>query len=144
MSNASLATASKKLLIAAASIQAAIQAATVAVLVQYDTRDEAEQRRDEAHALLDALINSLEILSAGSPPVLIYDQLRELRALISASIEQQLLSLPAVSKAVITHPQPALTISIELYQDATRTKELVTRNNVIHPLFVSGDLEYIS
>ena len=134
--------ASLYLLPAMAAMELATQAASIAALLIYDTAEAALIARDQAHAILDACLPLIPLITAGVTPVDIYDQLRALRALIADTINQQALTLPKIRQAVIGYYQPALVLSQRIYRDATRAPDLIQRNNIIHPLFVSGALEY--
>lgn len=134
--------ASLYLLLSMAAVELATQTASIAALQTYDTAEAALTARDQAHALLDACLPLIPIIADGVIPVDIYDQLRALRALIADTINQQALTLPKIRQAMVGHYQPALVLSQRIYRDATRTPDLIQRNNLIHPLFVSGSLEY--
>ena len=130
------------LLPVAVTLELATQTASVTALLNYDTADAALTARNQAHALLDACLPMVPLVAQGIVPVELYEQLRALRALIADTINQQALTLPKIRQAIVRYQQPALTLSQRLYQDATRTADIVQRNNIIHPLFVSGALEY--
>ncbi|OQX10870.1 MAG: hypothetical protein BWK73_19120 [Thiothrix lacustris] len=127
----------------AAAVELVTQAATSAALVEYSSYDAALAARDQAHALLDAALPVLPIIT-GATPATLYEDWRELRALIASAIQQQALTLPKVAYAQVEKPQPALVLGYRIHHDATRATDLISRNRIAHPLFASGALEYLT
>ena len=128
----------------AAALELVTQTATATAIVEYDNYDAAMQARDQAHALLDAALPLLPVVLGDSSPIAVYDDWRELRTLIADAIQQQALTLPKIANAHVARPQPALRVAYQIHTDATEAAQLVTRNRIPHPLFVSGALEYLS
>lgn len=127
----------------AVAVDMATQVATSSALVSYESYEQALAARDQAHALLDACLEVLPILM-GTIPIDIYESWRELKALIADSIQQQALSLPHIRYAQVSYPKPALVLVDQIYNNALQASELIVRNQVIHPLFVQGTLEYLA
>lgn len=110
---------------------AAAELAVVAVEKEYDTVDDAVDARDVVADIIDK-----EAEQTTSDPV--YQQLTQARAELVA-----VLPAPDQSQATLvayTSPstRPALVIAQTLYDDAERDTQIVTRNMVRHPGFVTG------
>jgi prophage DNA circulation protein len=91
----------------------------------------------QARALRDALADALDAEMTLAPDP-IYASLRALRTGMIADVTARGGSLvPAVS---YTPPAtlPALVIAQRLYGDATRADDIIARNAIAHPLFVTG------
>lgn len=62
------------------------------------------------------------------------------RANMVGAILAEAIDLPHQQTITLTHRAPALVIAANLYDDAERAAEIVTRNNVADPGAVSGDI----
>lgn len=68
----------------------------------------------------------------------------DLRVQIDQSIQQQLLVLPKIKHIDINHELPAVVIAHRLYGDAKQADAFAAQNEINHPAFCSGTLEYLS
>lgn len=118
---------------------AAAELAVVAVSKNYDTIDDAIEVRDTVAAVIDS-----EAEATDSDPV--YQQLTQARAEVIASIPSIDQSRARVVPYTPPATLPALVIAQNLYADASRAEQIVTRNPIRHPGFVPRDttLEVIS
>lgn len=113
---------------------ASIEAARAAGAIDFTSDREAAGVRDELVTLIDS---ELEAASEAGDD----DAFRELRQLLAVS-SQSIKAKGATAARVITvkpsSTEPAEVLAYRLYADATRAGEIVDRNQVAHPLFVSG------
>jgi len=96
----------------------------------YENRDQAVDVRDQVVAELDR-----QQLSA-SPER--YSALVKLTAALVADMNSRSATLVPLSRYQTLTTMPALLIAHRLYGDARRAEEIVTRNRIAHPGFVSG------
>lgn len=62
--------------------------------------------------------------------------LRDLRSAVVDFLSAQAATLPATEVVTLPAPVPSLAIAQRLYNDATRTADLIARSDVIHPAFM--------
>lgn len=105
--------------------------AVVAADKTYDTVDEAVEARD---AVADAI--DIEAEQTTSDPV--YQQLTQARAEVVRAIPSAEQSNARVVPYEPPSTLPALVVAQLLYDDASRDSQIITRNAVRHPGFVSG------
>lgn len=112
--------------------QAAIaELAVVAVDQDYETIDEAIAARDVVAEMLDA-----EAEATTSDPV--YQQLTQARAELVQGLPGPTVDYATLVPYSPSSTQPALVIAQTLYGDGSRAEQIVTKNAVRHPGFVSG------
>ncbi len=68
----------------------------------------------------------------------------DLRVKIANAIQQQQMILPVIKHVQITQELPAVVIAHRLFQDAERVDEIVKQNQLAHPGFCSGSIEYLT
>lgn len=74
-----------------------------------------------------------------------YEQLRRVRARVIADLQARGTALPPLIDLTRTSVQPSLVVAWDLYADAARSVELLTRNNaVIHPVFFPRQFEALA
>jgi prophage DNA circulation protein len=59
-----------------------------------------------------------------------------LHGAVANDLSTRALPLPAIVTYTFPQRMPALWIAQRLYQDATRTGDLIAENNPVHPLFM--------
>lgn len=106
---------------------AASAAAEVAIGTDFKTRNEAETVRDK---IADSLDQQSEITE--STPL--YISLTDMRSALVQSIPEE--GLPELISVTVNHPVPSLVLAYELYEDALKGDEIVTRNRIRHPGFI--------
>lgn len=103
----------------------------------YASFDEAVGLRDQFVGAIDAITESTD--SAGnSVPDDLYSQLIDLRAAAIQDITSRAGDLQRIVSYTPAVTLPALVIAHYLYGDARRAGEIVARNGVVHPGFVTG------
>ena len=115
---------------------AASAAANKAVETDFTTRNEAEATRDK-------IADSLDSQSEYTLNTQTYIALTDMRAALVQAIPKE--GLPELISVSINHPVPSLALAYELYEDALRGDEIVTRNRIRHPGFIGpADIQVIS
>jgi len=109
---------------------AAAHAANAAVLSPYDSQDSAISTRDQFDDVLEA------IAAAGDDDI--YRTYTDLRVELSNHLTIAAGDLPLLVEFTPARTLPALLIAHRLYGDATRSEEIIARNNIRNPCFVSG------
>lgn len=111
---------------------AIIEAARQAPAAEYETVEDAQGVRDSIADQLDAQI---EDPSASDD---VFTSLQGLRTAVVRAVPPENIALPRLVSVTPTTTTPALVLAYDLYEDATREAEIVTRNRVKHPGFVPG------
>ncbi len=96
----------------------------------FDSYDAAIETRDE-------LMAQLEVLSDQASPEM-YDQLSQLRVDWAAHIDAHGMRLPRIERKEYSQTLPALVVAHMIYGDAAFADDLITRNNISHPLFIKA------
>lgn len=99
--------------------------------IEYDSVDEAYLYRDQIFAALDAMaltVTDDEVFGA----------LTDLRASIQKDIDARAATLARVVEYSSPQPLPALVISYQLYGNIDQEADIIARNKIRHPGFVSG------
>jgi prophage DNA circulation protein len=110
---------------------AVIEGARVAPSVAYETHEDAVVTRDQLTDKLDEQAESTEDDE-------LFIELNNLRAQLVEAVpgtEKNLARILTYTPAV---SMPSLVVAYDLYDDATRDGEIVTRNHVRHPGFIPG------
>jgi prophage DNA circulation protein len=118
------------LLAAQVAAQGVIAAAEAAMLLDFDTADEALAMRDAVLAGLDA--------AADYAPDALFGPLSDLRLATAVDLTTRGAQLPRVGYVELSATQPALLAAYTIYGDAARDAEIVARNRVRHPGRVPG------
>lgn len=100
---------------------------------------------DQAQHVKHALFELVEV-HYGDAPDLLYHQWRDLLVLLDEAISQQSASLPHIEYVTLPSTLPALVLSYRLYGHNNKEDDLLTRNQVEHPLILPFDtaLEVLS
>lgn len=126
--------------------QATIAAAASAAADQtFSSREDAYQILSAATAAVDAVQNDKN--ADGSPIAeSIYFALSDLRSAINTDLHTRGLRLPELLSITPIVTEPALVIAHRLYGDANRDQEIIERNAIEEPCFVTGghSLEVLS
>lgn len=105
--------------------------ADLSSLIEYDSVDEAYLFRDQIFAALDA-----KLLTVSDDEV--FGALTDLRASVQKDIDARAATLARVVTYTSPQPLPALVISNQLYGNIDQEADIIARNKVRHPGFVSG------
>lgn len=100
--------------------------------IEYDSVDEATQYRDQVFAALDTL-SSVDGLDDD-----IFNALEDLRASVQKDIDARATTLARVVEYNANQPLPALVIANQLYGAIDQEADIIARNRIVHPGFVSG------
>ena len=98
----------------------------------------------DAISYRDEVAENIDVISAtASDPV--FESVQSLRVALVQDINQRLAQLPAVVEYVPPETTPALVLAHQLYGNATRESEIITRNKISHGGFVPGGqpVEYL-
>lgn len=68
----------------------------------------------------------------------VFAAMQDLRAAVVEHFEQAAQELPSIIEYTPTVTLPALVVAHDIYGDATRADEIITRNGIPHPAFVTG------
>lgn len=127
-------------LITAFQVAATAAACRVSVDIEYDSQADADAVRDGLVAHIDRLIEQGEDgtgLSGAAPGPALFDALMDLRAAVVRDLSSRP-GLPGIKTVVPPVTTPALVLAYRLYGDAGRADDIVSRNRIVHPGFVSG------
>lgn len=113
----------------------AIEASRLAPVVPYESTDAATAARDHAAALLEE--------QAGLATDTAYPALVDLRSQVLRAVPGSSTFARVVTVTRVT-PIPSILLSYQLYGKTDLELDLVARNGVQHPGFVSGDLKALS
>lgn len=128
----------------AAALHAIVQRATVIAAARQSAQvvyaDQAQ-----ALAIQTDLVDALDTQMLATDPVTaapiddgVYQALTTLRAAVAEDLRTRGARLPELAGYTPRATMPALVIAHRLYGDAARADEIVTRNHVSHPGFVTG------
>jgi prophage DNA circulation protein len=109
---------------------AAAYAAIAVVQLPFESQALALATRDQFDDVLEA------IAAAGDDEI--YATFTDLRVELSNHLTLAAGDLPRIVDFVPARSLPALLIAHQLYGDATRSEEIIARNNIRHPGFVAG------
>lgn len=115
----------------AMTVAASVSASKAASLAEYTSQGEADTVRDILADQMDALS-----LTAGSQ---LFEALMDLRAAIMEDLSTRP-GLPGIMTVSLPEDTPALVLAYQLYADAARADEIVLRNAIANPCFISGGL----
>jgi prophage DNA circulation protein len=120
-------------------VAALAAAARAAARVDWPSHQRAEQRRTR-------LLEWIEEAQVETDDPDLYTQLQGLRARLAEAVPPPDQRLPSIDTITLAATMPSLVLAHQLYGDAGRADDLVTRNNVRHPGFIPGgvELEYLS
>jgi prophage DNA circulation protein len=107
---------------------------------QPSSADDASAMRDSIAALIDNEITT----AANQGEDDVYLSLRTLRQAVVADLDQRGSGLASIATFNFNATLPALTLANRIYRDATRSDELVTQANPIHPAFVQTSFKALS
>jgi prophage DNA circulation protein len=112
-------------------------AAAAAAGATYSTWDDAIAIRDELARQMDG---AALYLTDADPHAALLD----LKGATVAAISDEAMRLPRLRPLSVMRPVPALALAFDLYGDADRAVEIVTRNNVSDPSAVAGNLRVLT
>ncbi len=152
-----LATYTTPILTGASAINQAIAAgetATITILQTYALRslakacaaysptssDDARSVLGQVVPVLDAAIDAASVAGYAD----LYRAVRTLRTAVVNDLQTRGSQLPGLTTVSLPVPLPSLVVAYQLYQDATRSDEIITRNNPPHPGFMPTTLEVLS
>lgn len=115
----------------AMTVAASVSASKAASLAEYTSQGEADTVREILADQMDALS-----LTASSQ---LFEALMDLRAAIISDLASRP-GLPGLLTVTLPEDTPALVLAYRLYDDADRADEIVSRNAIAHPGFISGGL----
>lgn len=110
-----------------------LQAARTATSVSFETRDEAIETRD---AICDAIDDQEEVVADS-----VYGALRDLRVDLMRAIPGEETDLPFLMAYRPPAQMPSLVITHRLYGDLSREADLLARNKILRPGFISANAE---
>ena len=95
---------------------------------------------DDAIADRDALLAAIERVQAVAGDEL-FSAMQSIRVALIDDIEARAASLARLATYTPSRTEPATVIAYRLYGNADRDAEIVTRNRIVHPLFVPGGVQ---
>lgn len=116
---------------------AIIEAARMASEAVYDAVSEAQATLDLITEALDKMLESIDALGQGVSDR-VYQALTELRRDLVNDIRERATQLPRISEYPVLASLPALVLAHQVYGDARREAEIIKRNALRHPGFVTG------
>jgi len=114
------------------------EAAKTTTRTSFATSDDAVAVQQDLVDALDAQIEQVDVVDGSPINDDMYFSLIELRAIIIADLRTRAARLPKIKQHTPLTRLPALVLAHQVYGDATREEELVTRNKIAHPGFVQG------
>jgi prophage DNA circulation protein len=95
---------------------------------------------DDALAVLDELLASIDLDEPLTNDPTALAALQDLRDVTLQALQDAAMNLPRLRTLVVPAVVTALELAYDLYGDATRSDEIVERNNIADPLAVSGSI----
>ena len=93
---------------------------------------------DDAVAMRDVLLDAIDDQAQQPMTSELYNSYAAMRAAVVADLRSRGMQLPKLINHTPKTTLPALVIAHQIYGDATREAELVERNSILHPGFISG------
>jgi prophage DNA circulation protein len=109
---------------------AIIEAARSSALIDFNNRTEALNTRDAVVAAIET-----EQLTASDE---VFNTLADLRTAVVNDIDTRANDLALLITVTPQATLPATILAYRIYGDASRDAEIISRNNIAHPLFVAG------
>lgn len=91
----------------------------------------------DASAVRDELLDALDGMAESASDVT-YTALADLRTAMTRDLAQRVAQAPGTRQITLNRTLPAAVVAYRLYGDAERASEIVARNRIRHPGFVSG------
>lgn len=114
------------------------EAARATAALTFAAYDDAVAARERVSGWIDS-----ELLADPLDPTA-FDALADLRARVAADLTERAAKLPQIRTVEVPAEAPACVLAWRLYRDAERTGEIVDRNALEHPGFVSGSLRVLA
>lgn len=134
----------KKLATSKQALQRLVQRAAMAAAANatadssYETTDDALRDADAIAVAIDAHVMGVDVVGGLPIDDSVYAALVDLRAAVVRDLRERGAQLPKLTRFTPAATLPALVIAHQLYGDANRADEIVTRNRIAHPGFVRG------
>lgn len=119
---------------------ALVSLARACALYQPSSANDAETVELAVTALFDAEIT----VAADGGDLPTYAALRDLRAAVALDLNTRGAQLPQLVTFTFGVPMPALALAYRLYQDATRSDDLVARADPVHPAFMPTSFQALA
>lgn len=117
---------------------AVIEAARQSSLATFDTADQAMTMQTLLLDQLDDQMLAVDPVTGFPIDDTVYQSLASLRAAVAEDLHTRGARLPDLVKFTPSATLPALVVAHQIYGDATRADEIVTRNQIANPVFVQG------
>jgi prophage DNA circulation protein len=114
---------------------AALEMARTVTYIEFTSLTEANEAWRRVLNALDTVMN----IAANNNIDVVYQQLSDCKSILTDDIKQRAPTLNRIIYRTIPHPTPSLVIAYEEYGDTAREQEIVKRNGIRHPGFVSVD-----
>ena len=98
--------------------------------------------KDDVKASVYAVVAAIDALTLRADDEQ-YALLVRLRAAVLQDYHERMAQARAVKTVCVAVPKPALVLAYEQHENALRDSELILRNKVKHPLFVTGEVKVI-
>ena len=95
---------------------------------------------NEAEALRNIVFEKLDIFLESVVDDDLYNVYYDLRTGIVSDLEERIKKLPVITQYVPIISLPAIVISYDLYGTIDREQDIIDRNNIKHPGFVTGSV----
>lgn len=99
---------------------------------------------DDAVAVRDLLASYVDVACLWTSDADLYSALLDLKGTMVGAISDEAVALPRLRPLVVPRPRPALVLAFDLYGDATRAAEIVTRNGLSDPSAVAGEVRVLT
>lgn len=117
---------------------AIIEASRSSSIATFASRDDATATRDTLAAAIDAQLETVDPVSGAPVDDEIYQVLQDLRTAVAEDLRIRGARLPELVGYAPGATLPALVVAFNIYGDAGRDAEIISRNNIRHPGFVPG------
>jgi prophage DNA circulation protein len=94
--------------------------------------------RDDALAIRTTLLDALDVQMESASDDAVYQALSDLRTAVAEDLRERGTRLPQLRTVTPGATLPALVLAYQIYGDAERDAEIVSRNKIAHPGFVPG------
>lgn len=98
--------------------------------------------RKEALEVRDNLVDQIDLLKdVHQDRAEIYTALRDLKSEVIISVPNQAQRLPRIRNLKLPRTKSSILLAYDLYEDISQADDIVSRNKIKHPGFISGDKE---
>jgi prophage DNA circulation protein len=105
--------------------------------IDFESTEEAIETREQLRELIE-----IQLLTTDDDDV--YQAFNQLLAEVVRTLPDIDSELPGVQEKTITEPTPSLILAYDLFETIESEEDILARNKIIHPAFISGNIEVVN